>query len=109
MYIKECPGGFPIPAASGKIAIMGIIAAVKTTTSASEVAIVDDDAITSSDQTGRILSTLTNQTRVLKHLKGVASVDGTLGVLFPEPIKTRYGVSVYVDNTVAGSVCLYIK
>ena len=107
MYPIQCPGGFPVPAKQGKFEVYGFCVTVADTTANSQFAIVDDPGINQSNETGRLLTTLDEQKGVLANIKGLASIDTVLNYEFAEPIKTRYGISIYSTNTLAGSVCVY--
>ena len=107
MYPIQCPGGFSVPTKAGKFEVCGFCVTVETPASASEFAIVDDPGIDQSGSTGRILPNLTDQKNILAHIKGLAAGDAVLSYEFSEPIKTRYGISIYSTNTLAGSMCVY--
>ena len=109
MYPIQCPGGYPVPAKQGKFEVCGFCITIADVTASAQFAIVDDPGIDkgNSNETGRLLTTLTDQKGVLANLRGVANTDGTLNYEFSEPIKTRYGISIYGNNFVAGSVCVY--
>ncbi len=109
MYPLTCVGGFAMPVKAGKMEVVGFMVTVDDKTADSRFAIVDDPAIKSSDNWGQLLSTLTNQKKILADYKGQGNVDTILGVLFDEPIKTRNGISIFTDNVLAGSVCVYVR
>ena len=107
MYTIPCAGGFPVPARQGNFEVCGFCVAVAYPTADSQFALVDDQGINPSGSTGRMLTTLADQKGVLVNLKGLATIDSVLAYEFAEPIKTRYGLSIYGNNWVAGSVCVY--
>ena len=109
MYVLQCPGGYPIPAKKGKFEVWGFSAPVSNTGLDSRLAIVDDINITDTEDTGFVLGTLTDAEVVLADAKGLASADTVLSVIFPDVIKTRHGISIFAQNVVAGSVCLYVS
>ena len=106
MYPIKCAGGFSIPIKAGKFSVHGIVATVNDLTANSRIALVDDENIKGQSQ-GFVLGSLDNVKYVIADFKGVASVDGTIGGMLPEPVKVRHGLSAYFDNVVAGSVCVY--
>ena len=105
----QCLGKFAMPIKAGKFDILGMEATVSDTALASRFAIVDDESIKPTDNNGVILNSLLYKRDVLADVKGVASVDSTIGFMFPEPIKTRHGISLYHENLVAGSVIVYTR
>jgi len=111
MYPLVCRGGFPMPAKAGKFSIVGIGASVDVTTAASRLCLVDDEAISEDADIGRILesSDITDIKTVVWDSKGIASVDGKLGEMFVEPVKVRYGLSLYTLNLLANSICVYVR
>ncbi len=106
MYPIQCPGGFSVPAKSGKFDVYGFCVTIADSTLISQFAIVDDPGINQGSETGRLLTTLDNQRNVLVNIEGGDS-DSVLTFTFAEPIKTRYGISIYGYNWVPGSVCVY--
>ena len=107
MYPITCPGGYPVPAKSGKFEVSGFCVTVDDPTADSAFALVDDSTIDQSGETGKLLTTLTDKKGVLIYLKGLANIDNVLAYGFDEPIKTRYGLSIYGTNIKSGSVCVY--
>jgi hypothetical protein len=107
-YPIQCPGGFSVGTKGGRFEIGGFDVVVSDQTAAAEFAIVDDVGIPEGQSTGEILTSLTNVKNILAHLKFAA--NATTGVMhynFPDPIKVRYGVSIYGNNWVAGNICVY--
>lgn len=114
MYPLQCYAGIPMPVKSGKFQIVGYKAAVETTTSASQLVLVDDEDIIPTDKFGKLIGNVADinsgdKKTVIVNKKGIASVDGMLEEFFPEPIKTRYGISVHAENIVGGSLCVYVR
>jgi hypothetical protein len=110
MYPLTCRGGFPMPIKAGRFEVIGFRATVKTTTSDSRVRIIDDPRIVEGDNWGYLLpASYTGKETPLADVKGMADIDSNLEVLFPEPVKTRWGISVYADNIEAGSLELYVR
>ena len=111
MYPLTCRGGFPMPVKAGRFEIVGVRATVNTTSSDSRLRLIDDPNIKEGDQYGKILSdTYTGAGTQIVDVKGLASTDANLEVLFPEPMKLRYGVSItHADNLVTGSIALYVR
>ena len=107
MYTITCPGGFPVPAKAGKFEVYGFCVTISDPTLDSQFALVDDSSIDQGGDTGRLLTTLTDQKGILVNLKGLANIDTVLAYGFDEPIKTRYGLSIYGTNIKSGSVCVY--
>ena len=107
MYPIQCPGSFSVPAKSGKFEVCGFSVTVNDPTANSQFAIVDDPGIKESWTTGRLLESLDEQVGILVNIKGLADIDTLLSYEFSEPIKTRYGISIYGTNLKAGSVCVY--
>ena len=110
MYPIQCEAGFSLPTRGGKFDVVGVIATAKNTAVVTQIILVDDIAIGDSKY-GKILSSeeVAEEKKVLVNLKGIADTDGQIGVMFSEPIKTRYGLSMYSTNTVPGSICVYIR
>jgi len=107
MYPIQCKGGFSIPIKGGKFRIAGIEAVVSDPTADSQLAIVDDRNITGKQ--GFVLGTLENQTDILCNIKGLANMDATIGIMFPNSISTRNGISAFFTNIVAGSTIVYVE
>lgn len=107
MYPIQCPGGFSVPAKAGKFEVLGFCVTVSDPTADSQFAIVDDSQIKESWVTGRVLTSLDNQNGILSNVKGLANIDTILSYEFSEPVKTRYGISIYGTNLLPGSVCVY--
>ena len=107
-YPIQCPGGFSVGTKGGRFEIGGFCVVVNDTTQIAEFAIVDDPGIPEGQQTGEILTTLTNQKNVLAHVYFPANATTiALTFNFPDPIKVRYGTSIYGSNWKPGQVCVY--
>ena len=108
MYPIECKGNFAVPIKAGSFVIRGVMLTAQSTATACRIVGFDDNAI-GSDKQGKVLSStdLVDRKVPLFDLKGIANVDGTLGVMFPQGIKTRYGLSCYVTNTEPGKIFVY--
>lgn len=111
-YVQTCLAGFPMPAGrSGRFEVCGFKAAVKDPTAASRVVLWDDSSIPNTQTCGKVYLTPAGPGITVKakisETKGLANGDANLEHCFPEPIKTRYGVSIYTDNVV--SVELYVR
>jgi hypothetical protein len=110
MYPLLCPGGYGVPVTGARVDVIGVRAAVSSPASASRLILLDDPDI-NGDNFGRILSDTApydNYSGFIVDVKGVADVDGNLEVLFPEPIRLRYGISVAeTTNLVPGSIMVY--
>ncbi|MBU0959869.1 MAG: hypothetical protein KKB31_08020 [Nanoarchaeota archaeon] len=109
VYPLTCKAGYNVPVKQGKYEVTGFSVTVLDPAADSYFAIVDDEDIVQSSETGRLLTTLTGVKNVLCHIKGLANIDTLLSYEFSEPVKTRYGVSIYGSNMVAGSVCVYSR
>jgi len=109
MYVLQCPGGYPVPAKAGKFEVTGFCITVNDTAADSEFALVDDPNINPDHKTGKLLGSLDSVKTVLVDVKGLASIDTILNYEFAEPVKTRHGLSIYGNNWVAGSVCVYVR
>ena len=110
MYVLQCHAGFSLPVKSGMFSVLGLAATAEDSTLASQIVIVDDVTIDKGQNLGNIIATLTgNEKTVISNCKGVAGADGVIGEVFPEPLKTRYGISLYVNNVVAGSTRVYVR
>jgi hypothetical protein len=107
MYPIQCHAGFSMPLKAGKFEITGFCATVNDPTANSQFAIVDDPTINQSSGFGKLLESIDDQENVLINLKGLASIDTSLSYEFAEPVKTRFGVSIYSSNLKAGSICIY--
>jgi hypothetical protein len=104
MYPITCLGGYPIPIKKGRFAIMGIVAVVNDTASASRVTLVDSDE-------GKEIPDSQSVKPVISDMKGLANGDATLGIMFAEPIKVRHGITITsaTTNIVAGRTLVYIQ
>jgi len=108
MYPIQCAGGFSIPLKAGKFRIMGIKATISDPTAVARIMLVDDPDISKNQSSqGYLISSASNQRRILADIKSVASTVGCLEADFPSPIKTRHGTSAYFTNVLPGSVCVY--
>jgi len=116
MYPLTCVGGYNVPARQGKYELCGFTAVVDTPGTAARVAIVDDPEIKSEWTTGRLLTDAsvtppTYQKNILVHkYANSTALESTIEWFpFTQTIKTRHGISVYVENIKQGSFCLYVK
>lgn len=109
MYPITCKAGFSIPAKAGKFDVLGYSVRINDETADSEFALVDDSNITLGHDTGFVIGSLTNQKTIIAHVAGLANLDSVLAVMFPEPIKTRHGLSVFATNVLPGSVIVYTR
>lgn len=111
MYPIQCKAGFPVPIKAGKFDILKIVVPINDMTADSRLVLVDDSTITENDKQGKVLGNLSNVKTILCDLKADGATSGAEGVLKADfstnPIKTRYGLSLYYDNIIAGSVCVY--
>lgn len=111
-YVQTCVAGYPNPAGrAGRFEVCGFKAAVDDTTAASRVILWDDSTIKTTDSCGNVYLDTTgpgilNRAKIVD-MKGLANGDGYLEHTFPEPLKTRYGISIYTNNVV--SVELYVR
>ena len=119
MYPLTCHAGFNVPARAGRFDIVGFTVSGNDALASDvpiEFAIIDDETINQSGITGKIISSLDPPTEV-KHIivnkKVMFDTSGTHDHFiewFPsEPVKTRYGISLYFNNIKQGSDCLYVK
>jgi len=109
-YMLSCLGGFAVPARAGKYSVLGYSATVNDPTAASEFGIIDDSAIGDSWEGGRLLASISTNTKtVIARSKSIANGDGVLEWTAPEPIKTRHGISIIANNIAAGSMCVYVR
>lgn len=111
-YIQTCVAGYPNPVGrAGRFEVCGFKAAVDDTTAASRVIMWDDSTIKGTDSCGNIYLTTEGPGILVKakivDMKGLPNGDGYLEHMFPEPLKTRYGISIYTNNVV--SVELYVR
>jgi hypothetical protein len=104
MYPITCAGGYPIPIKIGKMSIVGIVATVNDPTAASRITLVDSAA-------GKELADDSDLKPAIVDLKGLANANGTIGVMFAEPIKLRDGVTIgrNTTNLIAGRTFVYIR
>ena len=119
MYPLTCHAGFNVPAKAGKFDIVGFTVSGNDALASNvpiEFAIIDDNTIKVDDKMGKLIASLDPPT-VVKHIivnkKVTFDTSGTHDHFiewFPsEPVKTRYGISLYFNNIKQGSVCLYVK
>ncbi len=109
MYPITCKAGFSIPAKAGKFDVLGYSVRINDETADSEFALVDDSNIIQGNDSGYVLGSLTNQKTIIAHVAGLANLDSVLAVMFPEPIKTRYGLSILATNLLPGSIIVYMR
>ena len=110
MYPIQCKGGnYAVPVLAGKFQIRGVLVTAQSTDTACRIVGVDDDTLTKSDKFGRLLSSTQRDeaNNPIFDLKGIADVNGTLGVMFPAPIKVIHGLSIYVENVEPGKNFVY--
>lgn len=107
MYVLQCRGGYPIPITAGgddsrrMMEIVGVVATVSDTTAASQLTLIDDFGKVKADAVTDV---------TICDLKGLANAAGNIGVVFPEPIKTRKGIAATaITNLVQGSILVYCK
>lgn len=102
MYPITCAGGYPIPIKKGRFKIHGFLVTAKTTSLATRCTFVDGDDFKeiTDDQTMK---------PVLADLKGLANAEDVIGVMFPEPIQVRDGITISNGtNLIAGRTLVYI-
>lgn len=109
MYPIQCPAGYPMALAGGKgTTILGFQGTVEATATASQVTIVDDERITG--KFGNLLSSTeatTIPTQIMEKKGFCIFNNGTLEFWLPEPIKTRFGISVYVTNIIPSTLKVF--
>lgn len=112
-YPLTCAAGFNVPARAGKYEILGFTATVADATVDSQMAIVDDARIGQDVKQGFIIDSLESPTEyknIIANIKGHGSAYDTVLEWFPpEPVKTRYGISLCFTNIEQGSLCLYVR
>lgn len=110
MYPLQCAGGFPLPIKAGKLEIYGVSAVVSDTTAASRLTLIDDRNLPEGAVVGRVLGSDYDDDKGIIDIKGIASADGVLEQIFPEPLKLRHGLSsVNSSNLVAGTIKVYVR
>jgi hypothetical protein len=110
MYPLTCYAGFPMPLKEGKFHICGFSMAARDSSLAVEVVLVDDENIKTTDDWGKMLDSATGNKKVLMHRKGIATYGVPIDSMFlTEPIKTRYGLSIFAENVLGGSLCVYVR
>jgi hypothetical protein len=103
MYPIQCAGGYPLPIKTGKFSVYGIIVTANSTSLATRLTLVDSDNF-KEETDNQSLKT------VIADLRGLANAEGVLGVMFPEPIRVRKGVTISNGtNLLAGRTFVYIK
>lgn len=107
-YPLQCAGGYPVPLKAGRFEIWGYSAAPDVIGTATEVAIFDDVTIRPGDNFGRLISTFDENTKACLWYDKVPAGTSP-GWQLAEPIKTRYGISIYTSNIKGGSLCLYAR
>ncbi len=115
MYPLTCAGGYSVPLRGGLFEIVGVRATVSDPTVASQIVLYDDSGI--DGKNGRILSSsfdpgkaARDKNALLCNVKGIADLDANLEVLFPEPLKTRHGVSASIStNLRPGTIQVYCR
>jgi len=119
MYPLTCIGGFNVPAKAGKFEIVGFTVVGDDDLADGldiEVAIIDDPSIKPTETVGKIIASLTTpneQKGIIVHKKIAFDTDSNYNATIewfpPEPIKTRYGTSLFFSNIRQGSFCLYVR
>jgi len=110
MYPLQCYAGFSMPVKAGKFSITGFSVAAEDSAIPIELVIVDDAQIKPDDNFGRLLETPDNHKNVITHRKGIITYGVQIDAFtFQEPVKTRYGISVYTSNVLANSLCVFVK
>ena len=119
MYPLTCHAGFNVPARSGKYEIVGFTVVGNADLAADqdiELAIIDDPSIDQNGKAGKIIADLdvpTYQKNIIAHEKIVFDTDSNYNATIkwfpPEPVKTRYGTSLFFNNIKQGSLCLYVR
>jgi hypothetical protein len=99
-----------MPLKAGKNEIFGVRATLKSSAAVARLTLVDDMDLPEGAGFGRIYSASMDKKTTILDERTVATYAGTMDVMFPEPIKTRRGVSVAgATNLVGGSIMLYIR
>ncbi len=110
MYVAQCYAGFPMPLKAGKNEIYGVRATLVSTSAVSRLTLVDDADLPEGSNFGNIYAASMIKKTTIIDERTVASTIGNIDVMFPEPIKTRRGVSVAgATNLIGGSIMLYIR
>lgn len=104
-----CRGGYPMPICKGKHEIVAIIATVSDPTAASRINIIDSDDFKIVTD-GLDLQYKDNR-RTIFDMRGLANADASIGIVFPEPLKTTRGISLnsLSTNLKAGMIFVYVR
>lgn len=110
MYPITCAGGYPLPMKAGKFEIFGFRASINTAGTAARVTLVDDETIDDYAKVGTVHADSTTLKTTIIDVRDPLGTTGNLEVMFPEPIKTRHGISISGwDNIVVGTGMLYVR
>lgn len=103
-----CKGGYPLPISAGMVSIVGYSAALNSTTTAGRLTLVDRDPYASLNQA--LPADSADTKGVILDKKAIASADGNISEMFPEPIKAVNGVAIMnADNLLPGKILVYVK
>lgn len=110
MYPLQCYAGYFVPIKEGRLEIIGVQTVVSTTSSASRIVFTDDKDIKDRDKFGKIKPSNYDKQKGIIDVKGIANIDAILEQFFPNPLKTRFGLSaVETTNIVPGTIKVYVK
>ncbi len=112
MYVAQCYAGFPMPLKAGKFEVCGVRATPTSAAAAARMTLLDDDTLVDGDRNGKMYSATDSHSRktIFADVRTAANESGNIDVIFPAPIKMRYGVSVAgLSNIIGGSITLYIR
>jgi len=107
-----CAAGYPNPMKEGSFELTQVRATVSNPAASVRITLIEDPNIKRGDKVGKIYTNDFIQqgaTRILD-TKLDANTGGDVDIIFAEPIKVHYGLSVVnADNIVAGSLCAYVR
>ena len=110
-YPLLCAGGFPVPLKAGKFEIIGYSVAPSTIGTQMDIGLVDDETIKEGVGFGNVIDSEENclrANRIIHFAKQPANA-GVYDFIFPAPVKTRNGLSLYTTNVLAGTFCVYVS
>ena len=110
MYPLQCRGSFFNPAKVGSFQIVGFQVTVANLGSDARVALIDDPHLRN-ESVGFVYGTDPDDVFPIIDVQAQADQEGTIESWFPEPIKTRHGISIGADTTniEAGSLKVFAR
>jgi hypothetical protein len=108
MRPMTCKAGYPVPVSGGMCQIVGYSAALSDPTAVGRLTLVDRDPYAALGSA--VVPDDSSVKEVIIDKKVVASIDGNVTEMFPEPIKAVNGVvAMHATNLIPGKILIYVK